>query len=309
MSITQTGVTTGGNSTSDRGLPIKLQGVVWSTNPNPRISLSTKTSYGTRIGSFTSLLTNLTPKTTCYVRAYAANSVDTAYCNEIFFTTKSDSTSVMGIPCPGTPTVKDIDGNIYNTIQIGTQCWTKENLRVSRFKNGNSIPLVNDNSQWIALTSGARSWYQNDSIKYAIPYVNYYNSFAIKDDRGICPINWHVPNIMEFDSLVNFLGGYSSAGSKMKYIGPNYWVGENTIGNNESGFSAIPGGYRTNVDGGGYFSQFGSDFWLLLLDKNSDLHFRSLHQNSIQVHNPTAFGYYNHFNKNTGVPVRCLKNQ
>jgi len=270
MSITQTGVTTGGNSTSDRGLPIKLQGVVWSTNPNPRISLSTKTSYGTRIGSFTSLLTNLTPKTTCYVRAYAANSVDTAYGNEISFTTKSDSTSVMGIPCPGTPTVKDIDGNIYNTVQIGTQCWTKENLRVSRFKNGNSIPLVNDNSQWISLTSGARSWYQNDSIKYAIPYRNYYNSFAIIDDRGICPINWHVPNIMEFDSLVNFLGGYSLAGSKMKYIGPNYWVGENTIGNNESGFSAIPGGYRTNVDGGGYFSQFGSDFWLLLLDKNSD---------------------------------------
>jgi uncharacterized protein (TIGR02145 family) len=86
---------------------------------------------------------------------------------------------VMGIPCPGTPTVKDIDGNTYNTVQIGTQCWTKENLRVSRYQNGDIIPVKSDNSSWSwsSETTGIRCWYDNDSTTYDKSFGNLFKTF------------------------------------------------------------------------------------------------------------------------------------
>ncbi|MCF8318541.1 MAG: hypothetical protein K9I02_07315, partial [Haliscomenobacter sp.] len=79
VSITTTSATSGGNISADGGATITARGVVWSTSTNPTIILTTKTSNGTGIGSFTSTLTNLTPKTTYYVRAYAINSAGTGY--------------------------------------------------------------------------------------------------------------------------------------------------------------------------------------------------------------------------------------
>jgi hypothetical protein len=67
-----------------------------------------------------------------------------------------------GMPCPGTPTVTDIDGNVYNTVQIGTQCWMKENLKTTTYSNGTPIPNVTDNQCMVNLTTGAYAWYNND---------------------------------------------------------------------------------------------------------------------------------------------------
>jgi len=306
--ITQTGVTTGGNITSDSGLPITARGVVWSTSPAPTISLSTKTSNGTGIGSFTSLLTNLIPNITYYVRAYATNSAGTGYGNEISFTTKADSTSVMGIPCSGTPTVKDIDGNTYNTVQIGTQCWTKENLKVTKYNDGTTIPLdtsggLNGNGTgqtWVARTTGTRTIYGHSASNLAT-YGYLYNWYAAIDTKGLCPSGWHVPSDGEWTTLTNYLGGESVAGDKMKTIGTSNWDSSSPGVNNDSGFSALPGSSRSSGDGS--FCCIGSYaiFWSATEEDNT----RAWQRFLTSIYSKADRGKST--DKSIGASVRCLK--
>ncbi len=257
--ITATSSTSGGNITADGGAPITARGVVWSTSTNPTITLTTKTSNGTGISSFTSSLTNLTPKTTYYVRAYATNSAGTAYGNEISFIT---SEAIMNIPCPGTPTVKDIDGNTYNTVQIGTQCWMRENLKVTKHRDGSIIPLdgsggITGNGTgetWSSKTTGARTVYGHSATNLAT-YGYLYNWYAVSDTKGLCPSGWNVPSESDWNTLSNFLGDEIFAGGKMKESGTTNWVSPNINANNESGFSAIPSGFRKFE---GEFSNLGS---------------------------------------------------
>jgi uncharacterized protein (TIGR02145 family) len=243
--INSTSATSGGYINSDRGAVISARGVVWSTTPSPTIDLLTKTSNGSGTGSFTSTLNNLTPKTTYYVRAFATSSAGTEYGNEISFTT-SDSTIVMGIPCPGTPTVKDIDGNTYNTVQIGTQCWTKENLRVTKYRDGSVIPLDESGGSegggsdqtWSSRTTGTRTVNKNTSSNVEIftTYGYLYNWYAVDDKKGLCPSGWHVPINAEWIALTDYLGGEDVAAVKLKSKGTTLW--NNNIGaTNESGFS------------------------------------------------------------------------
>jgi hypothetical protein len=307
-SITTTTATSGGNITSDGGASISARGVVWSTSTNPTIALTTKTSDGTGTGSFTSSLTNLTPKTTYFVRAYATNSAGTGYGNEITFTT-TDSSSVMGIPCPGTPTVKDIDGNTYNTILIGTQCWTKENLRVTKYRDGTIIPLDesggttgNGTGQtWSSRTSGARTVYGHSAANLAT-YGYLYNWYAVADTKGICPSSWHVPSDAEWTTLINYLGGESVAESKLKSTGTTLWTDPNTGATNESGFSALPGGYR-NWNGLFYKISIDAFFWSAseyYLEKDRALSLST--ENLIDKIGITITS-----GKNPGYSVRCLK--
>ena len=146
--------------------------------------------------------------------------------------------------------VTDIDGNNYPVVKIGNQIWMKENLRVSRYRNGDPIPIVTDNTAWSGLTTGARSWYNNDSTSFEIPYGNLYNWYAASDNRNICPTGWHVPTDPEWTSLEEQLGGSAGAGGKMKQQGdvstspPGLWNSPNTGADNLSGFTALPGGFR-----------------------------------------------------------------
>jgi uncharacterized protein (TIGR02145 family) len=304
-SITNTSATSGGNITADGGTSITARGVVWSTSNNPTISLSTKTSNGTGTGSFTSTLTNLTPKTTYYVRAYATNTAGTAYGNEITLTT-TDSSSVMGIPCPGTPTVKDIDGNTYNTVQIGTQCWTKENLRVTKYRDGTVIPLDesggtvgNGTGQtYSSRTTGARTVYGHSAANLTT-YGYLYNWYAVADTKGLCPFGWHVPSDGEWTTLTTYLGGEIVAGGKMKTTGTTYWNTPNTGATNESGFSGLPGGARLGINIG--FSGVKNDalFWSAT-ESDFLFLFRGLLFNSGSVNRSDYF-------KQGGFSVRCLK--
>lgn len=140
--------------------------------------------------------------------------------------------------------VTDIDGNYYSTIIIGSQEWMAENLRVSKFSNGNTIPNITDNTQWFNLSSGAWAYYNNDN-QYDNPYGKLYNWFSVSDSRNVCPTGWHIPSDEELIVLTDFLGGESEAGGKMKSSGTQNWLSPNTDATNESGFSALPSGARS----------------------------------------------------------------
>jgi uncharacterized protein (TIGR02145 family) len=304
--ITSTTVKSGGIVTGDCGSVVTTRGVVWSTSPNPTISLTTKTTNGSGIGSFTSILINLVPKTTYYVRAYATNSAGIGYGNEITFTTL-ESTNVMGISCPGTPTVKDIDGNTYNTVQIGTQCWTKENLKVTKYRDRSVIPLDESGGTagngtgrtWSTRTTGARTVYGHNATNLA-NYGYLYNWYAVADTNGVCPNGWHVPSDSEWTTLTNYLGGESVAGGKMKTDGTTYWNSPNIGGTNESGFSILPGGFRYES---GVFSSIRDYAIFWSVTKTNDTHAWYRSKSNIG----TGLGRGNGRWMIAGASIRCLK--
>ena len=245
-SITQTDSKASGIVSSDGGSSITARGFVWSTNPNPTISLSRKTSDGIGVGTYSSNITGLIPNTKYIIRAYATNSAGTGYGDPVEFATISPTG--IGFPCPGVPTVKDIDGNTYNTVQIGNQCWLKENLRVTKFNDGTEIKLDTTGGAsggvgntwagpWANPENGKRAIYGNDFANLE-KYGYLYNWIAaIKD---ICPVGWVVPTLGDFIILKNSLG--NSVGGKLKSI--TGWESPNYGATNESGFTALPAGFR-----------------------------------------------------------------
>jgi len=288
--ILNTTATSGGNVSSDGGASVNFRGVCWSTTTNPTVSLTTKTVDGTGSGAFTSNITGLNPSTTYYLRAYATNSVGTAYGAQQTFTT----TSVAVLP----------------SITIGTQVWTNQNLSVARYRNGDIIPQVTDPTQWAALTTGAWCWYNNDSATYGATYGRLYNWYAVNDARGLAPQGWHVPSNAEWDRLVKYLDAgadtncvncYQSfiAGGAMKStVG---WNAPNAGATNSSGFAALPGGNRNVAaafDGGG--GRLG--YWWSASESNTtQAWFRGLYYNeNIVYRGPAA-------NKLIGFSVRCVR--
>jgi len=137
----------------------------------------------------------------------------------------------------------DSDNNHYAVVQIGTQIWMAENLKVTHFNNSNPIPNVTDNMQWNNLTTGAYCNYSNTSSNSNI-YGRLYNWYAITDALNICPTGWHIPTNAEWTILTTYLGGVSVAGGKLKENCITYWNVPNIGATNESGFTALPGGYR-----------------------------------------------------------------
>jgi uncharacterized protein (TIGR02145 family) len=251
-SITNTSAVSGGNITSDGGSAIVEHGVCWSTTANPTIA-NTHTSDGNSVGVFTSNITGLIAGTLYYVRAYATNANTTGYGNQITITASGGGSGSGG--CAGGPTtVTDIDGNVYNVVSIGNQCWMKENLKTTRYKNGVSIPTGLSEVQWQTTTNGAFAIY-NDSAKYDSIYGKLYNWYAVEDPNGLCPTGWHEPEDWEWNVLIKTIDPNADtscfpcnqsqlAGWDMKEIGLAHWVSPNTAANNISGFTGLPGGMR-----------------------------------------------------------------
>jgi uncharacterized protein (TIGR02145 family) len=274
------------------GAGVFERGVVWSSSPNPTVS-SSKSVAGSGGFGFTHAfpLTNTT--SIQYARAYARTAAG------VYYSTEKSFTSVPWNRCPGTPSVTDIDGNIYNNVQIGNQCWTQSNLKVSKYRNGDTIPTGLSNSAWQNTMSGAYAIYNNDPVNDGI-YGKLYNHYAVTDSRGLCPTGWHVPTDAEWTTLENHLGGSGVAGGALKSTAmqptPGGWNPSNTGATNSSGFTALPGGLRnfngdfTNVAGSG-------DWW----------------SSSVSAWN--RFLYYNSstigrsgVNRTVGFSLRCLKN-
>lgn len=132
---------------------------------------------------------------------------------------------------------------VQDTVTIGTQTWDKCNLNVTTYANGDIIPQVTDPTVWSALTTGAWCYYNNDPSNEVV-YGKLYNWFAVNDPRGLAPNGSHIPTNEEWTTLTTFLGGETVAGGKLKETGFCHWLSPNTDATNESGFTALPGGYR-----------------------------------------------------------------
>jgi len=299
--ITKTTARCGGNVTSDGGAEVTARGVCWSKNPMPTIE-DNKTVDGSGVGSFTSSPAGLTFGTRYYVRAYATNSAGSGYGEERSFTTeRPDSTG----------TVTDCDGNEYMTIKIGDQWWMMENLKVTHYRNGDPIPHVTDDSAWAGLSTGASCNYDNDEGNVAI-YGRLYNWYAVDDSRNLAPEGWHVPTDEEWKHLEMFLGMSQAEadafswrgtdeGGKLKETGTTHWISPNEGATNESGFSALPGGYRYNRGRFGSIG-IGAFFWSSTEFDSKGAWLRNLRYDSPQI-DRAGNGSYKYY----GFSVRCVR--
>jgi uncharacterized protein (TIGR02145 family) len=246
--ITGTSATSGGTITDDGSNAIIARGVCWSTAVTPTLA-DNKTTDDNGENTFVSNIIDLDRSTTYYVRAYATNNAGTGYGNEKSFTTSAGEQTVPII---------DLDGNIYDTVTIGTQTWMKENLKTTLFKNGTVIPLITDKTAWYYLTTPAYCWYNNDEFnKYT--YGALYNWYAV-NTGNLCPTGWHVPTDAEWAALITYLGGSRAAVGKLKEAGLVHWQSPNTGATNKTGFKALPGGCR-DFDGTFYYFGYYGFWW------------------------------------------------
>ncbi|MFZ9939818.1 MAG: FISUMP domain-containing protein [Bacteroidia bacterium] len=294
--VTSNSAATGGNVTSDGGAAVTARGVAYGTSANPTVS-GTSTSDGSGTGVFTSQLTGLTSTTLYHVRAYATNAAGTAYGNEVTFTTVSAGPQ----PCPGAPTVTDVDGNSYATVQIGTQCWTQSNLTVSKYRNGDNITNITDNTQWSQTnTSSTGAWcnYNNDASN-GTTYGKLYNWYAVNDSRGLCPTGWHVPSDAEWTTLENHLGGSGSTVAAGAMKSTTGWF-SNIGATNSSGFTGLPGGQRFYL---GFFISLGENgaWWSSSDAGPGAAWYRNLNHSFLVG---VTRGNYDHRN---GWSVRCVR--
>ncbi|MCJ7446063.1 MAG: fibrobacter succinogenes major paralogous domain-containing protein [Bacteroidales bacterium] len=286
-SVTLTSAISGGAVIDDGGASILERGVCWNILSNPTIS-NYRTIESGGLGLFSSNLSPLNPNTYYYARAYATNKAGTGYGNQVIFITD---------PTIQTMTVKDIEGNTYNTVKIGTQVWMVENLKTTKYNDGSAIPNVTDDTEWANLTTPAYCWYNND-IRKKTPYGALYNFYAVSTGK-LCPTGWHVPSDVEWTTLTTYLGGESVAGGKLKEAGITHYRTPNTGATNETGFTALPGGHRyyyaTFVDNGLY-----GDWWSSTEISATNAWTRSMDfDKSIVRRENSSYG--------NGYSVRCLK--
>lgn len=195
--------------------------------------------------------------------------------------------------------MSDMDGNYYKTIQIGTQIWMAENLRVSKFRTGELIQNIVDNSQWANFSKSAFC-YCNNEVQSEKEYGKLYNWFAVNDPKNICPVGWHIPSVGEWNTLVSFLGGANQAGGNLKEIETKHWNSPNADATNSDGFTALPAGFRDS-GGDGLFHNFNEVAMYWNGGFSQGLTFISRISNSSGKYE--TFGV----SKTVGASVRCIK--
>ena len=216
-----------------------------TTNYGQTVFASQNPVTGNSTVSVSAEITGLTGNTVYYVRIYATNSVGTVYGNEISFRTPFSSCGIL----------TDVDGNTYNTVIIGTQCWMTENLKTTKYNDDSNISNITENTIWSTLTSDAYSLYENNN-SYREPYGVLYNWYAV-NTKKLCPVGWHVPDDNEWKILEMYLGMTQNQadaeylrgtdeGAKLKEVGNAHWLFSDLRypATNISGFSALPGGWR-----------------------------------------------------------------
>jgi len=276
----------------DMPAAIIAQGVCWAHHDAPSLSdAHVISNSGT--GAIAVIMAPLMPDTIYRVRAYAITASDTVYGNVLEFYT---SAFVPGIG------VVDVDGNAYTSIISGAFEWTVQNLRTTRYRNGDPMPNVSSNSAWAGLTTGAYCWYNNNS-SFEIPYGKLYNAYAVIDPRGLCPIDWKEPIDFEFEDLFASLDGDQSGG-KLKEVGTieagtGLWRSPNLGATNEIGFSAVPSGKRLET---GQFSGMDS---IALFPSGLMIPISLVFGPTFSYDNIATWGYPETFK--VGFAVRCLR--
>jgi uncharacterized protein (TIGR02145 family) len=197
------------------------------------------------------------------------------------------------IPTKGQVAVKDFEGNVYKTVKIGTQVWMAENLKVTHYRNGETIPDIMDPKQWDLLTSGACCQFNDDPV-YTKAFGLIYNWYTTEDVRNVCPEGWHVPAESEWVTLVSFLAGENVTSVRTGKIAPNL------INLNESMFKALPEGFR------GYDGEFtglgygGGGWWSATSASQETAYYHNVNYNTAgknRMEGRKKFGYN----------IRCIK--
>ena len=213
---------------------------------------------------------------------------------------KADGTAILNAPlsfsATTTPSPCDDTTTPDPTVTIGGQVWMQKNLNVSKYRNGDDIPQVQDPTAWAALTTGAWCYYENNTANGTV-YGILYNWYAVNDPRGLAPTGYHVPSDGEWTTLTNFLGGESVAGGKMKAT--TLWNSPNTGATNSSCFTGLPGGLRTNDGAFGTIGSLGSWWSSSQLDATIAWHRDLDYINSF-------VGRYDS-GKQNGFSVRCVR--
>ena len=303
-----------GSITGPGDVEIIGHGFYWSESENPEIN-GLMIQLGNRLstGKFSSKVYEILPHRTYYVKAFAIVNSVSLYGDVKSFTTPD--TIVFPII--------DYDQNIYYPVVIGDQTWLSENLKATHYADGSPIPFVEDRLKWFDNSRWTRAycWYENYGAlgaQYGALYtwpaaMNIGSPEDLKPGniQGVCPVGWHLPSDSEWKQLEMFLGMNQTEadgekwrgvneGGKLKYAGTDFWISPNIGSTNESGFKAMPGGWR---DGAGYFSNLGLSARLWTSTKDGDFALiRQLDNNSSQIFRDSK-GVYE------GNSVRCIKDK
>jgi uncharacterized protein (TIGR02145 family) len=196
-------------------------------------------------------------------------------------------------------TMTDQDGNVYKTVTIGTQTWMAENLRTTKYNDGTAIPNVTDNDEWGGLSTGAYCNYNNTINTDTIAtYGRLYNWHAVNTGK-LAPKGWHVPSDAEWTQLTTYLGGVSVAGGKLKETGTTHWNSPNGGATNETGFTALPGGFRITY--GSFFNIGDLGLWWSATESYASIawgHVVGSNDGGVRRHN---------YDKELGYSVRCVR--
>ena len=266
-----------------------------STTFSNSVTGTPETVKGDTTKSIYANISGLNPGTEYFFRLKAESAGSIIYGSDMSFTT----TALRGFNITFNPgltygSVADIDGNTYKTISIGTQTWMAENLKVTKYNDGTIIPFNPVATMWYSATTGGYCWYNSDSLGYGALY----NWHAAGSDK-LCPAGWHVPSDSEWSLLMTSLGGESGAGAKLKESGTIHWSVPNSGAANESGFSALPGGYRVNVGTYNSIKQKGY-WWSATPSSSTEAYYRSMGYNYTNTDRTST-------SKASGFSVRCLK--
>lgn len=198
--------------------------------------------------------------------------------------------------------VADFDGNVYNSVTIGTQTWMVENLKTTHYRDGSPISNIIDNAAWrdaYAGLTGAWCDYDNNAANGNM-YGHLYNWYAVADARNIAPVGWHVPSVAEWMTLYNYLG--ANGGGALKETGTLNWTSENIGATNSTGFTALPGGYRGAADGVCLGLNTSAQFWTSIGNAQGDYlgTYFYLVNNNAELAGVSNFVTF-------GLSVRCIK--
>lgn len=268
--ITFENAISGGIISTNGNAEITEKGILINANEIPVVGNSTRITNSTQNNDFDVNISNLEPNTSYNIRAYAINEIGVGYGESINFTTTDLLVQGNG--------VTDIDNNQYPTIIYDGDEWSTKNLEVEKYRNGDVIPQVQDQTQWENLTTGAWCYYENNSAN-GTTYGKLYNYHAVNDPRGLAPQGWHVATGGDYFRLTNFLidNGFNcsptdttnSLGKAIASttlwsptgVSPNGCspLSGSLADNNRSGFNALPAGSR---DSSGIFNDItGATRW------------------------------------------------
>lgn len=263
------------------------KGFCWDTLSTPTVDHH-KLKVTSNSTTYSVVIRPLKALKTYYIRAYAMTESSVFYGNMIQITTLNNTF------------VDSRDGRNYKMITIGTQTWMAENLNATEYNDGTDIPLVTSSSAWDYIETPGYCWYENNPDIYGEIYGPLYNWYAVNSGK-LCPNGWHVPSDIEWSTLVNYYGGDLVAGNRLKESRNDHWSAPNTGADNESGFTALPGGFR-DYNGDFITVNLLGYWWCATEGEDWSAWYRYMHKDF-----PNVFRLNG--NKQYGLSVRCIKDE